>query len=231
MKALLQSFSFCAFICLSLGSETSAAEKAVAKPNIIFFLTDDQGYGDLGCFGAEEIATPRIDQLCREGMKYTSFYATNRCSPTRLAFMTGSLPQRAGWDKVIYRNDSEAGLIKVALKGLGGNRNGEGAKVEVEIADNDLKALVGTFQSAVELQGGSFSSSMVVFTELVPDLSGNLEMARNLVDSMDRETMAPGASASQLALTIEDKEERARWIDSLSDPEVRDEVLQSVSGQ
>ncbi|MDF1713103.1 MAG: sulfatase-like hydrolase/transferase [Akkermansiaceae bacterium] len=67
----------------------------------MFILTDDQGYGDLGCFGAKNIAIPNIDRLCNEGMKFTSFYVTNRCSPSRLAFMTGSLPERAGWSKGI----------------------------------------------------------------------------------------------------------------------------------
>jgi arylsulfatase A-like enzyme len=84
----------------AIGASASSAE----RPNIIFILTDDQGYGDLGCFGARDIATPNIDKLCAQGMKFTSFYVTNRCSPTRLAFMTGSLPERAGWSKVIYRH-------------------------------------------------------------------------------------------------------------------------------
>jgi arylsulfatase A-like enzyme len=85
--------------------QASSRDSEVArKPNIIFILTDDQGYGDLGCFGARDIATPNIDKLCAQGMKFTSFYVTNRCSPTRLAFMTGSLPERAGWSKVIYRH-------------------------------------------------------------------------------------------------------------------------------
>jgi len=45
---------------------------AHAKPNIIFIMTDDQGYGDLGCCGAEKIKTPNIDRLCAEGMKFNS---------------------------------------------------------------------------------------------------------------------------------------------------------------
>jgi len=75
------------------------------KPNIILILTDDQGYGDLGCFGAKDIATPAIDKLCEEGMKFTSFYVHNRCSPTRLALMTGCIAHRAGTDNVIYRRE------------------------------------------------------------------------------------------------------------------------------
>ncbi|MEM7015161.1 MAG: sulfatase-like hydrolase/transferase, partial [Verrucomicrobiota bacterium] len=81
------------------------ASTASAQPNIVFFLTDDQGFGDLGCYGSKEIATPNIDRLCAEGMKFESFYVHNRCSPTRLAFMTGCHAHRAGCSKVIYRKD------------------------------------------------------------------------------------------------------------------------------
>ena len=78
---------------------------AGTKPNIVFILTDDQGYGDLGCYGSSAIKTPHIDALREQGMKFTSFYVHNRCSPTRLAFMTGSHAQRAGCAKVIYRRE------------------------------------------------------------------------------------------------------------------------------
>jgi arylsulfatase A-like enzyme len=78
---------------------------AGTKPNIVFILTDDQGYGDLGCYGSTAIKTPHIDSLCEQGMKFTSFYVHNRCSPTRLAFMTGCHAHRAGCSKVIYRRD------------------------------------------------------------------------------------------------------------------------------
>lgn len=82
---------------------TSLTLKA-EKPNILFILTDDQGYGDLSCTGSKTISTPNIDSIAEQGMKFTDFYVHNRCSPTRLAFMTGSLAQRAGYDKVIYRH-------------------------------------------------------------------------------------------------------------------------------
>lgn len=77
---------------------------AAEKPNIVFFLTDDQGYGDLGCYGSK-IQTPNIDKLRGQGMKFTDFYVHQRCSPTRLAFMTGSHAHRAGCTKVIYKRD------------------------------------------------------------------------------------------------------------------------------
>ncbi|MBL6843379.1 MAG: sulfatase-like hydrolase/transferase [Verrucomicrobiae bacterium] len=102
MKISRKILQTCFFVILAHANLHAAPESS--KPNIIVILTDDQGYGDLGCFGAKNIATPNIDRLCSEGMKFTSFYVTNRCSPTRLAFMTGSLPERAGWSKVIYRH-------------------------------------------------------------------------------------------------------------------------------
>lgn len=73
-----------------------------SKPNIVFILSDDQGYGDLGCYGAKSFATPAIDQLCEEGMKFTSFYVHSTCSPTRLAFMTGCHAHRVNGAEVIY---------------------------------------------------------------------------------------------------------------------------------
>jgi arylsulfatase A-like enzyme len=82
-----------------------APSTAAPKPNIVFILTDDQGYGDLGCYGSTDIATPNIDRLCADGMKFESFYVHNRCSPTRAAFMTGCHAQRVGVDNVVYRRE------------------------------------------------------------------------------------------------------------------------------
>ena len=78
---------------------------AAQNPNIVFILADDLGYGDLACFGGKDVKTPNIDSLARDGMKLTSFYVHQRCSPSRLAFMTGSYAHRAGSTKVIYRRD------------------------------------------------------------------------------------------------------------------------------
>jgi arylsulfatase A-like enzyme len=68
-----------------------------APPNIIFVLADDFGYGDLGCMGGTDIATPNIDRLAAEGVKFTDFYANAPvCTPTRTGFMTGRWQQRCG---------------------------------------------------------------------------------------------------------------------------------------
>lgn len=68
----------------------SAAEPATKKPNIIFILADDLGYGDLGCYGQKLIQTPNIDQLAKEGTRFTQCYAGSTvCAPSRCALMTG----------------------------------------------------------------------------------------------------------------------------------------------
>lgn len=63
-------------------------------PNFIIVFTDDQGYQDLGCFGSPNIKTPRIDQMAKEGMRFTNFYAQTVCGPSRGALMTGCYPLR-----------------------------------------------------------------------------------------------------------------------------------------
>ena len=56
------------------------------KPNIIFIFIDDMGWGDVGCYGNDFIDTPNIDQLAKDGMRFTDFYAAGAvCSPTRCA--------------------------------------------------------------------------------------------------------------------------------------------------
>lgn len=66
------------------------AAAADSKPNVIFILADDLGYGDVGCFGQKLIKTPNLDRLAREGMRFTQSYAgTTVCAPSRCALMTG----------------------------------------------------------------------------------------------------------------------------------------------
>ena len=65
------------------------------EPNFVIIFTDDQGYGDLGCFGGKHVNTPRIDQMAAEGARLTSFYAAAPvCTPSRAALMTGCYPKR-----------------------------------------------------------------------------------------------------------------------------------------
>src|SRR5580698_5312350 len=63
--------------------------QAQQKPNIIFILADDLGYGSIGAFGQQKIHTPNLDAMARDGIKLTNFYANSICSPTRCSFITG----------------------------------------------------------------------------------------------------------------------------------------------
>ena len=68
---------------------------AEGRPNIIVILSDDVGYSDIGCFGGE-IETPNLDALAKGGLRFTQFYNTARCCPTRAALLTGLYPHQAG---------------------------------------------------------------------------------------------------------------------------------------
>jgi arylsulfatase A-like enzyme len=78
-------------ILLLLGLVSVNAQAAeVSRPNIIFILADDLGYGDVGCYGQKRIQTPNIDRLAKEGLRFTDFYAGSTvCAPSRCVLMTG----------------------------------------------------------------------------------------------------------------------------------------------
>ncbi|HUR58724.1 MAG TPA: arylsulfatase, partial [Opitutaceae bacterium] len=94
-------------LCLLLaiaGTASAAFGATDAKPNIIVILSDDMGYSDLGCFGGE-INTPNLDRLASGGLRFTQFYNTARCCPTRASLLTGLYPHQAG---VGYMTDRAA---------------------------------------------------------------------------------------------------------------------------
>jgi arylsulfatase len=72
-----------------------AGEVAAARPNIIVILVDDMGWSDIGCYGSE-IPTPNLDRLAQNGLRFTQFYNTARCCPTRASLLTGLYPHQAG---------------------------------------------------------------------------------------------------------------------------------------
>ena len=82
--------------CLVLGSGSVLAQ---TRPNVIFIMTDDLGYGDIGVYGGTDIATPNLDGLANDGVRFTDFYSNGaNCSPTRAGFMTGRYQQRVGFE-------------------------------------------------------------------------------------------------------------------------------------
>lgn len=85
-------------ICwLTLCAFQTACLQADQPPNVVIIYTDDQGYGDLGCYGTKDIQTPNLDRMAKEGVRFTDFYVAQAvCSASRAALLTGCYPNRIG---------------------------------------------------------------------------------------------------------------------------------------
>ncbi|WP_186758121.1 sulfatase family protein [Echinicola salinicaeni] len=84
---------------------------ARSSPNIIIFFTDDQGYADVGCYGAEGYETPNFDELAASGIKFTDFYVpATVCTPSRAGLLTGRYPKRSQLHEAVLFPYSEEGL-------------------------------------------------------------------------------------------------------------------------
>jgi len=102
-----------ALLALSLIGMTGFAQRPAAnpqKPNVVLIMTDDVGYGDFGSYGAPDIRTPNIDRLAREGVRFTDFYASFQCTPTRASLITGRYQQRVKFERALGERDREAVL-------------------------------------------------------------------------------------------------------------------------
>lgn len=99
MRLFITIFSL--FVLATCNPPDKEDKQEVPVPNILLIITDDQGYGDLSSFGAQDIHTPSIDALGEEGSKYTRFYVPqSQCTPSRAGLMTGCYPNRVGVDWV-----------------------------------------------------------------------------------------------------------------------------------
>ncbi len=88
-------FAWTAIISTVVISVASIGAEPTAKPNIIYILADDMGYSDIECYGSE-IKTPNLNKLAEGGVRFTQFYNTGRCCPTRASMLTGLYPHQAG---------------------------------------------------------------------------------------------------------------------------------------
>lgn len=91
------------FVCCPLVRVTAAEQ-----PNVVVILADDLGFSDLGCYGGE-IETPNLDALADNGLRYTQFYNTGRCWPTRASLLTGYYPHQVRRDKLPNRGGGASG--------------------------------------------------------------------------------------------------------------------------
>ena len=97
---------------LSIPANLAAAPSS--KPNFVFFLVDDLGWMDLGCYGSTYHETPNIDALAKSGVRFTNAYAASPvCSPTRAAIMTGKYPSRVDITDWIPGRGTDLSLIHI----------------------------------------------------------------------------------------------------------------------
>lgn len=102
---------FLALALLLLCNASVAAGQSAERPNIIIIFTDDQGYGDVGVYGAQGFQTPHLDRMAAEGIRFTDFYVAGPvCTPSRAALMTGSYPKRVGLAYRVLFPYSDTGL-------------------------------------------------------------------------------------------------------------------------
>jgi arylsulfatase A-like enzyme len=126
MQSISRRFAIVACLAALLGAVGATPARAQAAqlqepPNIIFIMADDLGYGDLGCYGQQQIQTPNIDRLAREGMRFTDAYAGSTvCAPSRCVLMTGLHSGHAfirGNDRIPLRPEDVT--VADVLKGAG----------------------------------------------------------------------------------------------------------------
>ena len=108
-----------ATVALSVALSPAVAQ-ATKRPNIIVVMSDDMGFSDIGCYGGE-IATPNLDRLAEGGLRFTQFYNTGRCCPTRASLLTGLYPHQAGIGHMMedrghdgYRGDLNRRCLTIA---------------------------------------------------------------------------------------------------------------------
>ena len=95
MSSPLRPALLAAAVCCLSAVPTIAKEPERERPNLVVILVDDMGFSDLGCYGSE-IATPHIDSLAANGLRFTEFYNAGRCCPTRASLLTGLHPHQTG---------------------------------------------------------------------------------------------------------------------------------------
>ena len=94
------------FLMLVFGGSGNGEAANRATPNIVLIFIDDMGYADIGPFGNTEVKTPNLDRFAKEGMKFTSFYATPVCSMSRACLMTGCYNARVSMPGVLFPRDN-----------------------------------------------------------------------------------------------------------------------------
>ena len=112
---MVKNLALPALLLLSL---VSCSSPGPVPPNIILISADDLGWSDLGCYGSE-ISTPNIDRLAEQGMRFTSFYNTSKCFPSRACLLTGIYAQQSGYDRSYEQPLQHAVTLGEVLRNAG----------------------------------------------------------------------------------------------------------------
>ena len=91
-----ESFTSLFALCMLASCSVSEKNKLESRPNVVFILADDLGYGDVSCYGQEKFTTPNIDALAAHGVQFTQFYASPVSSSSRACLLTGQYAKHAG---------------------------------------------------------------------------------------------------------------------------------------
>jgi len=101
MKKNFSSIKWLVSLAVALASLVATAASTATRPNIVLILTDDMGFGDIGCYGGKFAPTPNLDRMAREGTRFTQYYSASPiCSPSRTGILTGMYPAR--WRMTSY---------------------------------------------------------------------------------------------------------------------------------
>src|SRR4051794_36369697 len=107
-------------VALAAGLPATARAADPKRPNVVLIMADDMGYSDLGCFGGE-VRTPNLDKLAAGGLRFTNFFNTARCCPSRASLMTGLYSHQAGVGHMVqdqklpgYRGELNQNCVTIA---------------------------------------------------------------------------------------------------------------------
>ena len=165
------------------------------KPNVIFILSDDMGYADIGSYGVKDIRTPHLDRLAREGIKLTQCYSNGPvCTPTRAAFVTGRYQQRVNkameWAVLPEQRNDTLPLSETTI-----------ARMLKD--DGYATALIGKWHLGYPLETGPLAHG---FDEYFGIIGGNADMyshenfnGENVLYEGSKQTKSPGYLTEQLS--------------------------------
>lgn len=193
-----------ATVALIVSAWAASTALGAGSPNIIIFYADDMGSGDLGCYGATDVKTPRIDAVANSGMRFTSYYApAPLCSPSRVAMTTGRYPSRAGMptDKNIASGMNEPGLPggEITIAELA-KRQGYatavfgkwhlGSTYECQPNSQGFDLFVGHHASCIDSLSHWYYASVPYYHDLYRNRQEIFEDGMHMTDIITRETLA-----------------------------------------